>query len=831
MESDLRDTGPSSVGPKSQREVLRRTSNNNQPSLDSNTSTTTRVLRNRSVSREPPETSQSIKLSEKVIDGIGSRHTLKRSLNRFENAQSESSAKRPVTLSRRQDSSNGLSTPASSRHLAPLPPSTIRSNKPSQSHSTLLAHDRARELSNQLEEAHNLITELERANRDSSDRELRLESKILDSERESRELLARFNERDARVRKLEQDRAMVESRLDVDERERQKLVEEAKEEVRRSRESEQSALENLQKLKEANSSLEQSARLLRHQQEQAQKLASAAEDRAQLLKDENSKALKEVEMLRSKLSEERLETEKLQQDRHKWQSTRGESTSSNTQQSRDVLKNELNRQLDRFKSLEQTNSRLSRELEYLRSRHSNAELLKEEIRNLKQRLVASDELRLRLATTEIELTKVLQEREEWSIFLGKQQSDFSNPHEFFKSLATTRIENASLKERLGSRQLEIKSRDRMIGELEAKLEEVEKDRDEEFKDKLRLQGELQIAGRNRDLDRRRIQMLGEQLKSYTIEEEAVSNGTTDFDKQKALKLIHLEELLTSHQNELAKAQKEADSLRRQLKASQSTEQEPEAQLESHISSGKSPAVKASLKEQIDRNEELETELDELSEENEMLKMELKSLELQVHHLERDLGRGEYNPASTQVLCPKGSPAQQDQAIRTATLEALRAENTALLKRLSKLEKGLQNSGGEIESLVPRETLAVSKKEIERLEAEVSKLTKARERLCEMYKNTTASYKRAMWDILGYSLEAVANGEFRLRSAFRDEPGATMLFVPGKADGCSMEYKPSSHHQFHQSSPVVDCFKTWLIERHSLPCFTAALTLKLYQSDS
>ncbi|CAH7675236.1 hypothetical protein PPACK8108_LOCUS10220 [Phakopsora pachyrhizi] len=91
----------------------------------------------------------------------------------------------------------------------------------------------------------------------------------------------------------------------------------------------------------------------------------------------------------------------------------------------------------------------------------------------------------------------------------------------------------------------------------------------------------------------------------------------------------------------------------------------------------------------------------------MLKMELKSLELQFHYVEWDFDQGEHSPLATEVLGPRGLP----------------------------MEKGSQNSDGEeIERLAPRENLANSKKEIERMEADVSKLKKAQEMLCEVYKN-------------------------------------------------------------------------------------------------
>lgn len=486
---------------------------------------------------------------------------------------------------------------------------------------------------------------------------------------------------------------------------------------------------------------------------------------------------------------------------------------------------------------------MTRELAQLKTHHSNIELLREENHQFKQRLALSDQLRQQLASTEVELSKLSQERSEWTIFIEQHQDEFKSPHEFFKSLASQRIENASLKARLGSRESEIKSRDRMIGELEARLEEVERQRDDEFAEKLKALGQAQIAERNRELDKRRIQMLNEQLKSYTAEERSFSDGT-GYDEQKELQIAQLKELLDSHQEELARVQREAAELRQQLGA-QPSGSPSHSNPVNPGSPEKGCPLKTSLTEQIDRNEKLELELNDFADENEMLKMEIESLQLQVHRLERDLGRGEYNSASTQVLCPEGSPVDVEQAIRTERLASLKAENSALVKRISKLEKGIrQTTEEEVESLVPRESLNASHQEIIKLEAEVSKQIKARERLCEMYKETTASYKRAIWEILGYSLEAVANGEYRLRSAFKDESSCTMLFVPTSKShrhhpsGASslakvgtnsqFEFKPNLNHPFHQSDLVVNHYDHWVLNQNSVPCFTAALTLDLFK---
>jgi len=756
---------------------------------------------------------------------MSTNNSLKRSLTENDPSQTATNAKRPSFWTRGQRPDE-MTTPAPARNVT-LPPSTLRSSRTLQSHpeQVLLAHDKVRELTRQLQAAQEHIVRLEHRESEFNDLELGLQRKTLDLERELRETTLRLEDREARVSKLEQDRIVVSGQIDAQEQERQRTIEAAEQKVKKFEGVAQAANEEVSKLKERNSSLEQHIRLLAHNEARAKQLSSDSTTRIKLLEDDKLRLQVENEELRSSLVKHQADLEKLVQERNPLASSGSADSSAN----RDVLRKELIRQVDQYKAMEQANARMARELSTLRARHSNAELLKEENYELKQRLKLSDQFRQQLATTEVKLSKLAQERAEWAVFIKQHQQEFQSPYEFFKSLAQKRIENASLKARLGSRESEIKSRDRMIGELEARLEEVDKERNTEFAEKIKAQGQAQIAERNRDLDRRRIEMLNEQLKSYTAEEKSFHDGAS-YDQQKDSRIAQLKDLLDSHQEELARVQREAAELRQQLHAQPSRSPSVSTTAESR-NADKGSALNTSLSEQIDRNEELEMELDELTDANEMLKLEVDSLQLQVHRLERDLGRGEFNPSTTQVLCPEGSPLEVEQAIRTSMLEGLRAENGALLKQISKLEKGMKPTGGE-ESLVPRESLNTSRQEIERLEADVAKHIKARERLCSMYKETTATYKRAIWEILGYSLEAVANGEFRLRSAYKDESSCTMLFVPGKADGDGhLEYKPNPNNPFHQSQLVVNLYHHWVIRHRSIPCFTAALTLELFSSSS
>ncbi|KAI7949679.1 hypothetical protein MJO28_008500 [Puccinia striiformis f. sp. tritici] len=789
-----------------------------KPSINNNSSRLpSRVLR--SNSKEPAESNQ---------------HSLKRSLNDYDQA---ASAKRPSLWSRgpRLDE---MSTPAMARHTTALPPSTQRSTRTpkSQPEQVLLAHDRARELNKKLQVAQEQIDRLEHQDSQAGDHELALERKVLDLERELRETYIRLEDRELRVSKLEQDRIVVSNQIDAQQKESLEAIAVAEKNMKQSELLAQTVKEELSKLKERNSSLEQLVRLSTHNEARAKQLSSDSTTRIQLLEEDKARLQNENEQLRSNISQHQSDLEKLRQEKNTLSSSGSADSSSN----RDILRKELIRQVDQYKTMEQANSRMTRELVSLRSRHSNAELLKEENHQLKQRLKSFDQIRQQLASTEVKLTQLTQEREEWNVFLQEnQQKEFKNPHEFFKDLGTKRIENISLKSRLTSKESEIKSRDRMISELELRLEELEGERNLEFTEKIKAQTQLSLSERNRDLDKRRIKMLNEQLKSYTEEEKIIITTSDNSDYQhKDIQINQLKELLDTQQIELSHLQSESDQLRQQLQSSSISTSNESTRL-----TDKGTALNTTLSEQIDRNEDLENELDELTDANEIMKLEIDSLKLQVHRLERDLGRGEFNSNLIQVLSPDGSPLEVEQSIRTSMLDSLRAENLALLNQISKLTSSSskkknpnptsenQQQQHDDDDLVPRESLLSSQLENQRLTKEVSNQIKARERLCEMYKETTVTYKRAIWEILGYSLEAVSNGEFRLRSAFKDDSSSTLLFVPSSNSSNSFEFKVNKNSSFHKSDLFTNSYQIWVNKFNSIPAFTAALTIDLVKSCS
>lgn len=114
----------------------------------------------------------------------------------------------------------------------------------------------------------------------------------------------------------------------------------------------------------------------------------------------------------------------------------------------------------------------------------------------------------------------------------------------------------------------------------------------------------------------------------------------------------------------------------------------------------------------------------LSSELALLKEEAAALQASHDLLERRVAIGEYDPRSFRCLQLELNPSTMDLAIRTATLEALRAENAALIDQLRR-EGGTDAAaaggvGGDGGGVVPRETYDRVMKERQEEKAQMEK---------------------------------------------------------------------------------------------------------------
>lgn len=134
-------------------------------------------------------------------------------------------------------------------------------------------------------------------------------------------------------------------------------------------------------------------------------------------------------------------------------------------------------------------------------------------------------------------------------FLGSSASaaEFSTPQQLAKALAATRIESASYLERVDTLKLELGTRDRLVGQLEATISGLENEVAKATKDAESARGREKAAEQRMELLRQEIAMLKRHLDSYAAEESIHQAG--NFDEQKSARLVELEELLEAHKAE------------------------------------------------------------------------------------------------------------------------------------------------------------------------------------------------------------------------------------------------------------------------------------------
>ena len=89
---------------------------------------------------------------------------------------------------------------------------------------------------------------------------------------------------------------------------------------------------------------------------------------------------------------------------------------------------------------------------------------------------------------------------------------------------------------------------------------------------------------------------------------------------------------------------------------------------------------------------------------------VEELEQKLFDLGGEIGAGRQIPPGTRVLTFKDNPAQQELDLRQATLDRLKGENEALLKRLVASETGESDTDTPSADFVPKESWEVMKTE-------------------------------------------------------------------------------------------------------------------------
>ena len=178
-----------------------------------------------------------------------------------------------------------------------------------------------------------------------------------------------------------------------------------------------------------------------------------------------------------------------------------------------------------------------------------------------------------------------------------------------------------------------------------------------------------------------------------------------------------------------------------------------------------------------------------------------------------------NNPRTRIIELRSNPTADAAAIRTATLSALRHENTALLAQL----EGNYNA-----KVVPISTLENARQDIKDMEKRVAEKEKRMTRLKEIWSAKSLEFREAVASVLGWKMDFMPNGRVRVTSMFYpgDEgegEGNSIIF-----DGENGTMKISGGPNGPFALEIKGLIRFWVEERKEIPCFLAAMTLEFYE---
>lgn len=511
-------------------------------------------------------------------------------------------------------------------------------------------------------------------------------------------------------------------------------------------------------------------------------IISSLTRRCASLEEDLQSATETSNQRQSLLESTRKSLEELEQDRS---SANLDSSHAYTS----FMRDELSKQTSQNRKLESMNKTLTRELDSVKEKASRFDVAREENMSLQSRLKVLDRLNQQVSILELERDGLIKEKETWSTVLEPGES----PSSITNVVAQLRLENVSLKEKLGTSSADQTGHNSELSEL---LENIENLRKVEKEQKISIENLSKTTKsqvRLLELSQQETSLVKKQLDSIISEEEMLSSQK--FDSLQKERINSLEDLLQQHKAENEKLSKDI------LNLSKTTDTINENALK----------LKVSQAEQALENIKLEAQ------------EEINKLGQEVVALEHKVGRGEFNTKTTRVLEMRDNPISQDYAIRSETLNALKEENRLLLE---KLKNGGDNANGSVSAQtgLPQQTMLNLSKEKETLEKQLSDKDKRMLRLKNIFSDKAVEFREAIYSLLGYKVQFLPNGRVRLNSAYHTPPdGGGILFQSNDNDQGTMKVEDGS------LEGIEDLLKFWVNERESIPCFMANLCLELWDA--
>ncbi|KAI1434438.1 spindle assembly checkpoint component Mad1 [Xylaria sp. CBS 124048] len=478
-----------------------------------------------------------------------------------------------------------------------------------------------------------------------------------------------------------------------------------------------------------------------------------------------------------------------------------------------IIRRELSDQVQHIRSLEAKTSKQHTELVHLRQIHKAVEIVEEEKRSLQRKADAAQALETEFNELRIQKQRLENERLAWTAFLENASAEggameFDSPEAIARALVEERYNSASLIEKLGEVQPQIAERDEIIKSLELDKQNLsaQLERSKTVGAPLTASKAQARLERQRALATKEVEYLRAQLKTFDAEDETFDSG--NFDQQKVDRISELEKLVDAYKEEVQSLHKELSM----TESSTATLTEPAVGLKrgrtDESDSEQLGELNRKRRKLADDLSKLQTAHQLLRKENEVLQSRLTAAE---------------SANKTRILSLRSNPTSDFEAIKTATLAALKLENQELLAQLSK-ETARRNPKL---ALIPASQLAAARREIEEAQRETTSARKTTRRLKEVWAAKSQEFKEAIFSTLGWTVTFIPNGKMRVESLYcpstTDEHENSIVF-----DGERGTMKVSGGPQSPFARKIGDQIQFWVREKGCIPGFLAALTLEFYE---
>lgn len=422
-----------------------------------------------------------------------------------------------------------------------------------------------------------------------------------------------------------------------------------------------------------------------------------------------------------------------------------------------IIKRELSDQVTHIRRLETTNREQSNELKHFRRIHKAVEVVEEEKRALEHKVGLMEDLRKEVREAQLQRQILEDERQSWTSYLQSQtdgeEAEFDSPEAVARALMKERVETASLVERLGRIQPELSERDSIIESLEEEhnkcKSELEKLRSSGGGGDPRVKARLE---RQRALAVKEVDYLREQLRTFDTEEQTYTSN--QFDAQKSKRIQDLETLVDHYRQELRTLN---DSF---SKSEFQAQQQSSLSLTSPRKRPRGDENSDDLLGQLSRKDRsLQDSLSTLRTTNAQLSADLSATATQLKSLQKE--------SRTRILSLRSNPTDTHLSMRQSEIDSLRAENKALLTQfVPSTHPQSSSSPTSPVQTIPVHSLNNARAELKALEAVVAEKEKRMMRLKQIWSLKSLELREAVASLLGWRMDFLPNGRFRLTSIFR-----------------------------------------------------------------